>query len=510
VESGVQQWRALWAYRWWLLVFVVAAAAATYVVSKRASPNYEANALVQIVPGAQTQGNLLTTDQNQSIANAYLQTAKTTPVYAATAKRLGVSERTVAGDTDVQTEQNVLILQLFGDRGDAAGAARFANAYAAAFSTYVAKLQADDTEARVGPLRNEITSLTRQRDALAPTDPQRGILLKQINADIDAVTAARASSVDIAKVLQPATAPGSPSSPKPTRNAVLALLAALILGIAAASAYVWIADRYRSAEEAAADVGLPIVGEIPRAPATDQVSIEAFRRLRTAVLFGLGDGGSRAGSSRAQRGATVLVAADERGVGKTHMTVNLGRSLATEGWQVVVVDGDLRRPTVHEQFGLRARPGLAELLTDRTVHLAGMAAQDVPVPGGGTSEPGELKAVVGGTPVYDSTERLSSRYMAEVIELLQQDFDFIVLDSAPLALVVDAVVLSRYSQGVLVVVDARRSKRRDVRRAVTALRAADAPILGLVFNRARRGGSIYGYSGEPPTTRVSDTTEVAH
>jgi capsular exopolysaccharide synthesis family protein len=510
VESGVQQWRALWAYRWWLLVFVVAATCATYLVSKGASPSYEASALVQIVPGAQTQGNLLTTDQSQSIANAYLQTAKTTPVYAATAKGLGVSERTVADDTDVQTEQNVLILQLYGDRGDAAGAARFANAYAAAFSSYVAKLQADDTEARVGPLRTEITTLTQQRGALAPTDPQRAILLKQINADIDAVTAARASSVDIAKVLQPATAPGSPSSPKPTRNAVLAFLSALILGIAAASAYVWIADRYRSAEEAAADVGLPILGEIPRAAASDQASIEAFRRLRTAVLFGLGDGGSRAGPGREQHGSTVLIAADERGVGKTHTSVNLGRSMAAEGWRVVVVDGDLRRPTVHEEFALRARPGLAELLTDRTVHLAGTAARAVPFPGAGTSEHGELRALVGGTPVHDSTERLSSRYMAQVVESLQADFDFIVLDSAPLALVVDAVVLSRYSQGVVVVVDARRSKRRDVRRAVTALRDADAPILGIVFNRARRAGAVYGYSDAVPPTPTPDTTEVAH
>jgi capsular exopolysaccharide synthesis family protein len=322
------------------------------------------------------------------------------------------------------------------------------------------------------------------------------------------VTGARAASVDIAKVLQPATAPGSASSPKPTRNAVLAFLAALILGVAGLFAYTWIADRYRSADEAAADVGLPILGEIPRAAPTDQASIEAFRRLRTAILFGLGEPGG-GWHDREGRGATVLVAADERGVGKTHTSVNLGRSLATEGWRVVVVDGDLRRPTVHEQFGLRARPGLAELLTERTVHLAGMAAQDVSVTASKSSEAGELKAVVGGTPVYDSTERLSSRYMGEIVETLEQDFDFVVIDSAPLALVVDAIVLSRYSRGVVIVVDARRSKRRDVRRAVAALRGADAPILGLVFNRARSGASVYGYSGAAPPSAAPDRAGVA-
>jgi capsular exopolysaccharide synthesis family protein len=500
VETGSQQWRAVWAYRYWLVVFVVAAAAATYVVSKRAHKQYQASALVQIVPGAQTQGTLLTSDQSQSIANAYLQTAKTTSVYAAAARRLNVAASTVADDTDVQLEQNVLILQMYGNRGDPAAAARFANAYANAFSDYVAKVQANDTDARVRPLQTEIAALSAQRAKLALTDPQRAILTKQINADIDQMTAVRSASVDIAKVLQPATPPGSPVSPKPTRNAILALIAALILGVAVIVAYLWIADRYRNADEAAADVGVPILGEIPRAAPSDQASIEAFRRLRTAVLFALGEPGRDPG--RGGRGTTVLVAADERGVGKTHTTVNLGRSLASEGWRVVVVDGDLRRPTVHQQFKLRARPGLAELLTDRTVHLAGMAAQDVSIADVASSEAGELKAVVGGTPVHDSTERLSSRYMADVIEALEQDFDFVVLDSAPLELVVDAVVLSRYSRGVVVVVDARRSKRRDVRRAVAALRGADATILGLVYNRGRRGSAVYGYEGAARAARA--------
>jgi succinoglycan biosynthesis transport protein ExoP len=507
VETGAQQWRSVWAYRWWLLLFVVAAGVATYVISKKQSPSYEAHALVQIVPGSQTAGNLLTNDQSQSIANAYLQIAKTDRVYGAAAKTLHTSGQAVSDDTDAQVQPDVLILELFGNRGSSAEAARFANAYANAFSAYVARLQSDDTQARVGPLQAEITALTTQRAGLPVGDPQRSILDAQIKADIDQVTAARAASVDVAKVLQPATPPGSPASPKPTRNAILAVLAAVILGIAVAFAYAWIADRYRSADEAAADVSLPILGEIPRAAPTDQASIEAFRRLRTAVMFGLGEpvGG---GGGREGRGATILVAADERGVGKTHTTVNLGRSLAIEGWRVVVVDGDLRRPTVHEQFGLRARPGLAELLTERTVHLAGMAAQDVPLPEISTGA-GELKAIVGGTPVHDSTERLSSRFMADVVEVLEQDFDFVVIDSAPLELVVDAVVLSRYSQGVVVVVDARRSKRRDVRRAVTALRGANAPLIGLVFNRGRRGSSVYGYEAEPRSKRSRDKAEVA-
>jgi Mrp family chromosome partitioning ATPase len=136
-----------------------------------------------------------------------------------------------------------------------------------------------------------------------------------------------------------------------------------------------------------------------------------------------------------------------------------------------------------------------------------MAAQDVLLPESGTGS-GELKAIVGGTPVHDSTERLSSRFMADVVEVLEQDFDFVVVDSAPLELVVDAVVLSRYSRGVVVVVDARRSKRREVRRAVAALRGANAPVLGIVFNRGRRGSAVYGYDAEPRPKPSKDEAEV--
>jgi Mrp family chromosome partitioning ATPase len=88
--------------------------------------------------------------------------------------------------------------------------------------------------------------------------------------------------------------------------------------------------------------------------------------------------------------------------------------------------------------------------------------------------------------------------MRQVIERLREGYDAVVLDSPPVLAIVDAVVLSRYADGVLVVIDGRRSRRRTVRRAVQTLRAVEAPILGIVFNRARVHDSEYGYYGATP------------
>src|SRR5439155_1135233 len=93
---------------------------------------------------------------------------------------------------------------------------------------------------------------------------------------------------DSAQVLQFATAPGSPSSPRPKRDAILAFLAALILALGVAWARVALADRYGSAEEAAEDLGLRMLGEIPRGRRDQRANVEAFRRLRTVVALATG------------------------------------------------------------------------------------------------------------------------------------------------------------------------------------------------------------------------------
>ncbi len=100
------------------------------------------------------------------------------------------------------------------------------------------------------------------------------------------------------------------------------------------------------------------------------------------------------------------------------------------------------------------------------------------------SQGGELDVIAAGPPTAEATELLSSGRMRDAMETLSDSYGYVVLDSSPVLPVVDAIVLARYSQGVVLVVDALRSRRRDVRRAMQTLRASEAPMLGFVFNRA--------------------------
>jgi capsular exopolysaccharide synthesis family protein len=289
-------------------------------------------------------------------------------------------------------------------------------------------------------------------------------------------------------------APTSPGSPRPKLNAALALLISGILGSAVLYAYALLSDHYRSPEEAAADLDMPILAEIPRANRGDEVSIEAFRQLRTSVMLALQNLNPHEKAGGAPKpGLELLVSAAERGAGKTFVTTNLARSLASAGWRTIVVDGDLRRPTVHSEFGLPLRPGLTDALDSGSMDM-GTIAQHVPMHSAGSKRPAVLQAVVAGTPITDPSERLSSPEMADAVDALAYDNEVLVFDSAPLEAVVDAVVLSRYALGVLFVVDMRRSRRRVARRAVALLRASNALLLGIVINR-HSSGAKYNYYG---------------
>lgn len=496
VDGSHEHLRALWGYRWWLLLFVVATTVVTYGISHSRASSYEATAKVQISSGAQSGGNALTNDQVQGIVNTYLQVAQTSSVYDSAGKLVGVPGSEMSDAVTIEAEPNVSILDITAKRGSAAGAARFANVYATALSRYIATQQAQQLAQRLKPTYDDIASLQKQLKT-AQSLSQRGFLQARINSDIGQIASINGESGDSARVIQAAAAPGAPSSPEPARDALLALLAALAIGVALAYVVVMLSDHYRTADDAATDLGLPILGEIPRRKPAEQTSVEAFRRLRTSVLFALGetglDGGRASASVAARR---VLVTAAEHGAGKTHTTVHLGRSLANNGWRVLVIDGDLRRPTVHLQFKLRARPGLAEVLNQRMVHLTSMVAQDVPISAAGQARGGVLHTIVAGTPQPDATERLSSRFMTEALDSLSEEYDYFVIDSAPLTPVVDAIVLSRYATGTVFVVD-RRTRRREARKAVAALREADAALLGCVFNRTRTPARVYGYVEHP-------------
>jgi capsular exopolysaccharide synthesis family protein len=209
---------------------------------------------------------------------------------------------------------------------------------------------------------------------------------------------------------------------------------------------------------------------------------EAYRGLRTAIQF-----------SALDRSLRVLqVTSPTAGEGKTTTLVNLAVVLARGATSVCVVDCDLRRPRVHDFFGLKNNEGFTSVVRGELPLSA--AVQTVPAEN-------EIVVLAAGRPTLDPSELLASSRTKGVLGSLERQFDMVLVDSTPILPVTDAAVLSRHVEGVLIVVESGRTKKRALTRAVELLRQVDAPILGMVINRADQQSaygssySSYTYSG---------------
>jgi capsular exopolysaccharide synthesis family protein len=486
--------RLIWASKSWLALFAVAAAVVVFAITSSEADQYESKALGQIVSTSQAEGEILTEEQLLSLSNLNHELAKTSTVLDLAHEDPAVKGREAEfnSSVSVQPEARVGVLGFVATTGDPEQAAKFANAYANAFAAYLSQLQVTQRKQSLLPLQEQINEVNQELQETPTGDPKLAGLQVELQALQAQVAAASANPGDSMRVVEPAVAHDSPVSPTPKRDALLALIGALVLGVATIYLRDLFFDRYRSAEEAARDLGLPLLGEIPKGRGNP--ALESFRTLRTAMMLAL-EQTVRAdanGSGRTPDGGVgLLITGAQSGCGKSYVAANLSRTLAAEGRQVVAVDADLRRPTMHEIFNVPLSPGLSDMLVREQAPNASELTVDVgPLPSGADAE-GKLRVLPAGAHAEDAVERLSSEKMQIVAEQLRAANDALVFDSPPALVVVDPVVLARYADGVLFVIDSRRTRRRDARRSVEALRAMGAPLLGFAYNRSQSRQTRY-------------------
>jgi non-specific protein-tyrosine kinase len=477
--------RLIWASKRWLGLFAIVAAVVVYAISSSQTDEYESKALGQIVSTSQASGEILNEEQLLSLSNVYDELAKTRTVLDVAHENPDVKGDPAAFDSSVvvEPESRIGVLSFHATTGDPETSAKYANTYAEAFSTYLNGLQVDNLKQTLQPIQQRINEISSELGELPAGDPHTAGLQIELQALQDQIAAETSNPGDTMRVVERAVPENSPVAPRPLRDAMLALIAALVLGAAAIYLRDIFFDRYRSAQEAARDLGLPLLGEIPKAGRAAP-ALEAFRSLRTAVVFSLERAAGRETNGSDRGGGTVLITGAESGCGKSYVTANVSRTLATEGRRVTVLDGDLRRPTLHQVFGTPLSPGLSDLLVEEPAPDVTEVGVAVNLPPSGSGARGELQLVPAGEHAEDSVESLSSDKMKAIVQYLRRDNDLVVFDSPPTLVVVDPVVLSRYADGVVFVVDSRHTRRRDARRAIEALRATGAPLLGFAFNRS--------------------------
>jgi polysaccharide biosynthesis transport protein len=274
-------------------------------------------------------------------------------------------------------------------------------------------------------------------------------------------------------VIQWARLPTAPVEPKTAIDVAVAAVAGLLLSLGLVYPLAWADDTIKAVAEAERATGAPTLGLIPQvSPASRSgraLSIEAYRLLRTALDFA---------SARQPLGALV-VTSPGHGEGKSTVVANLAAAMAQAGACVVAVDADVRKPSLHHQFGLRNEHGLTDLLQHDALPREGLLAQCCAV------EDPNLRVLTAGQPTDAATELLQSPRFGQLLEQLRREADVVILDSPPTLAVADALVVSRQADATLLVLAANATRSAAARRAGVALSRSGARLLGVVLNRAQ-------------------------
>jgi capsular exopolysaccharide synthesis family protein len=328
-----------------------------------------------------------------------------------------------------------------------------------------------------------------KRDVETNEELYKGLLSRMKEASIASTMVP--SSV---AVIDPAERPLFPFEPRPIRNLALGTIFGLLGGIFLAFIVEYFDDSIKTVEEAEQVCQLPMLGIVPDfldrklAPETrvtnlglityyDQKCLiaDSVQVVRTSVLL------SAAGGP-----ASIMVTSPNPLEGKTTIASNLAISFAMTGRRVVLVDGDLRRPFVHEIFDLELKPGLSELITGNVIYEE--AIKPTPVP--------NLFIMTAGTIPPNPANLLGSKAFEDIIGRLHNEFQQIFIDSPPILGLPDSRILSSVVDSVIMVVRHNYTPRETARLSRQSLKQVNADMIGIILNQAafhKRGYGGYYY-----------------
>lgn len=302
--------------------------------------------------------------------------------------------------------------------------------------------------------------------------------------------------------VESAALPQSPVSPRPARNLALGAMLGLLIGVGYAVLRNQLDRRLRSPEDVERRFGVAIVGRIPVSArdgrGTDrgiQVSDagnadnwgtgEAFRKLRTNLSYMNVDSPPR----------VIVVTSPRPQDGKSTIAANLAAAIALSGQPVTLLDGDLRRPTVAESLGLVEGAGLTDVLIG-TVDLEDVLQVHETLP--------NLSVLAAGSTPPNPSELLGSMAMQSLLKELATH-GMIIIDAPPLLPVTDGAVLTRHSDGAIVLVSYGSTLDNELEEALNQLAKVQGAVLGVVFNRVpSKKSSAYGRYYRSPTGSEKD------
>jgi capsular exopolysaccharide synthesis family protein len=305
-------------------------------------------------------------------------------------------------------------------------------------------------------------------------------LLQKLN-ETDIASSVRSNNVSLVERAAP---PGAPIRPNKRRMLGVALVLGLMAGVGLVLGRDYLGNTIKSPEDVERYLHLDLLAAVPRYDdATAHLVTEAYQSLRTALIF----------ARKEEAGQVVLVTGTAPQEGKTTTLVNIGKLLAASGERTLLVDFDLRRAQLHNRMGLTREPGVTDLFVkheglDALVRPTGFAGLSVLTAGPLPPNPPAL---------------LARKNLTALLDELRSQFEWILVDSPPLASVTDALLLARHADISVVVIRHNKVDRKLVKRSVAALRKVTGSLLGVVLNAVdvKAQGYYYYYyqHGEQPS-----------
>ncbi len=449
-----------------------------------------------------------------------------TPLVGPAAATIGADTEDVIRDLEVTFIPNSEVINIAYPNSVPETAAALVNALASGYVQQREGQAISLLEDRLAVYQERVTSLTQQHDQVSATiaelQLQRAALARQtLNADISAQIAAvdgsiasaredagvlrgslrtaeqEADGVSTALRAREPAASVLLEAPVPDEatglSAPLVLLLGLIVGLTLGVVAALVADRldHTAKDETAIALalGASALGSIPALPWGNrqggaalvmlssgakgklQRPREAYRRLRSSVRFATGT----TGEGTRREGAAIMLTSAFPGEGKSVTSANLSIALAQSGLKVVLVNADLRRPSIERLFGLPNEKGLSNYLLGSgepvTYEVEGVDS---------------FVVVPAGPPPESPAELLGSNRMRDLVKYLRSEADLVVIDCPPIMSTADPLVVSQWTDGAVVVVDSQTTDTPDLLRVRAELEKSGAKILGAVLNRDRR------------------------
>jgi succinoglycan biosynthesis transport protein ExoP len=423
---------AMLARRWaWLIVLgIVICGSATYIVSKRMAPVYRASSILIInIQSSPSAFDNISASQLAAATYAQLLTSPEIlrPVLAG---HPGLTIQQLTSMVDAKAQPNTSLIELDVDTSKPELAAQLANAIAENFSDYA---------------NNQLYHASSQ-----PTGSVRII---------------------------PASIPTNPLKPQPRTDAGIGALVGLVLAVGLVIIFEWVDDRLKRPEEVQEVLDLETLAVIPKSSRLRQerktedspVLAEKYRTLCAHIEV----------AQTNKPFKLVMVTSAMAGEGRSSTAANLATFLAKMGKRVLLVDADLRHPTLEQRFRLKDGKQATGNLYGAWEQLDGKRdGQETDIP--------TLRVLTVGVHSNRPTELLQSPLTNRLFEHFSRaSYDYIIFDSSPLLPVADAQILASYVQAAVLVVDASKTSRKALLRAKRALNRTQTTILGVVVNKSR-------------------------